>query len=249
MRYIGTGKGQNMLKVVVFDLGWGGELVANYLDEEIGVLEIVRVIDWHDAHKSDYDASELCKIAERQLQRYLGKVDLIVLGGYTVSIALDYLRKHYPEQKFVGMGINYYRVLKTRCSPDNVAILANKTLINHATCQEIRDSLPLAKIIIPDCSGWEELIDVGDMSLDVLWSELGEHFRLCKLPRRSVPPNNAELLRPDTLLILNTHFWEIKADLERMFGYQVRILDFRQKLLHDVCAALSLRGVDGCRSK
>lgn len=56
-------------------------------------------------------------------------------------------------------------------------------------------------------------------------------------------------LRPDVVLLLNTHFWDIKLELEGLFGYKVRVLDFREKLLHDVCAALKLRGVHGKRAK
>lgn len=56
-------------------------------------------------------------------------------------------------------------------------------------------------------------------------------------------------LKPDVVLLLNTHFWEVKAELEEIFGWRVRVLDFREKLLHDVCAALKLRGVHGGRAK
>ena len=38
-----------MLKVVVFDSGFGGELFADYFEEEMPVVEIVRVIDWRNA--------------------------------------------------------------------------------------------------------------------------------------------------------------------------------------------------------
>lgn len=56
-------------------------------------------------------------------------------------------------------------------------------------------------------------------------------------------------VKPDLVLLLNTHFWEIKPEIERILGWRVRVLDFREKLLHDVCAALKLRGVDGNRAK
>ena len=40
-----------MLKVVVFDSGYGGELFADYLEEELPLVDIVRVIDWRNADK------------------------------------------------------------------------------------------------------------------------------------------------------------------------------------------------------
>ena len=38
-----------MLRVVVYGRGRGGEAVAEYLEEELGVVEVVRVIDWSPA--------------------------------------------------------------------------------------------------------------------------------------------------------------------------------------------------------
>ena len=38
-----------MLKVVIFDSGYGGEFFADKLEEEVPVIEVVRVIDWRNA--------------------------------------------------------------------------------------------------------------------------------------------------------------------------------------------------------
>ena len=35
-----------MLRVVVYGRGRAGEVVAEYLEEELGVVEVVRVVDW-----------------------------------------------------------------------------------------------------------------------------------------------------------------------------------------------------------
>lgn len=286
-----------MLKIVVFDGGWGGELVADYLAEELRTIEVERVIDWEHAPYDNKTVSEIEGLSGDCLRPYVGKVDLIVLGGYAVSLALESLERQYPTQKFVGMGINYYRILKSRSYPSQIAIFVDSILIESDFCQEIRQKLPYSTIIAPDCSGWEDLINIGEMSKEVLCLELCDHFRLKapetkRLPakRRStrgrpsretssrsalpllesirrpeVESNRGSLptealpdqqvypsekrFHPDVVLLLNTHFWELRTDFEELFGYGVRVLDFRQKLLHDTCSALSLRGVDGCRSK
>lgn len=62
-------------------------------------------------------------------------------------------------------------------------------------------------------------------------------------------PPNAPLIHGDVVLLLNTNLWELREDIEKLFGFNVRVMDFRQKLLHDVCAALNLLGVHGERSK
>ena len=38
-----------MLKVVVFDGGYGGEFFADQLEAELPILDIIRVIDWRNA--------------------------------------------------------------------------------------------------------------------------------------------------------------------------------------------------------
>lgn len=80
-----------MLKVVVFDGGCGGEAVAEFLAEELQVVEIIPVIDWNHAPYDNQDSCEICRLADMSLQKYIGKVDLIVLGGYVASMALEFL--------------------------------------------------------------------------------------------------------------------------------------------------------------
>lgn len=295
-----------MLKIIVFDGGWGGEVVAQYLEQELKVAEVVRLIDWHGVPYEDKSEAEILQIAEENLQRYIGKVDLIVLAGYAVSLVLPELQNRYPMQKFVGMGINYERILRARIYPERVAILAGKTVSESRWRQNLRENLVYSTLILPDCSGWEALINEDLLTKEVLRSELAWDFviqrkaekvrkkvtgkadkglvkmagekddvrnlkkisaekqaiwaALQSLDKITVEQKRKEeeeageivdcgTLKPDVVLLLNTHFWEVKAELEEIFGWRVRVLDFREKLLHDVCAALKLRGVHGGRAK
>ncbi len=299
-----------MRKVVVFDSGWGGELVADFLAEELTTVEVVRVIDWAHAPYCGKNMEEICELIDRVLQRYISKVDLIVLGGYAVSLALDFLREKYPLQKFVGMGINYDLILRTRNFPGQVTLLMDGLTSESEVRQELREALPYSTLIIPDCSGWEELINENLMTEEILRQDLGydfvlapvrkrrrhieddngvfdelatrivtkeskpfdknrralkmaimkfaqaaevaandEHAEVIKMAEQNLELEHRNALRPDVILLLNTHFWEIKLELEEIFGFRVRVLDFREKLLHDVCAALKLRGVHGKRAK
>lgn len=299
-----------MLKIVVFDGGWGGELVASFLQHELEMVSVTKVIDWLNVPYETKTAAEIYILAQKYLAPFIGKVDLIVLGGYTVSVALEQLRSQYPQQKFVGMGISYNYLLKLRQPPNQIALLCNSSLVETSLCTDLQDYLPESTLIIPDSSGWEELINTGEMTSAVLRTELQDYFALSapseaadslasttrlqsemltgKLriqvlqflarEQRLVPQTRSflesgyqdycsheghgskaneasysyaddklaeDLLRPDTLLVLNTHFWEIEPELQEVFGMGARVLDFRSKLLHDVCLALDLRGVDG----
>lgn len=297
-----------MLKVVVFDSGWGGELVADFLMEELTTVEVVRAIDWAHAPYCGKGVDEICALAEAVLTRHVGKADVIVLGGYAVSLALGFLCEKYPQQKFVGMGINYDKVLNSRTYPGQVALLMDRLTSESELRQEMRNALPYSTLIIPDCTGWEGLINENLMTTEILRQDLGYDFLLTPvrkwrrraddsggfdnlvtqveqksedsddkkqalrdaimkftqaaqaaadderdkaeaLASQSLQIEQRNELRPDVVLLLNTHFWEIKLELEELFGYKVRVLDFREKLLHDVCAALKLRGVHGRRAK
>ncbi len=246
-----------MLKVVVFDSGYGGDVVADYLSDELGIVEVVRVIEANLSLENG-SLAQIYHFSKACLRTYVGKVDLIVLGGYVVSLALELLEREYPQQKFISVGVNYYRILNSRAFPNQIAIMANKALFETKVRTEICRELPYSTIILPDCSGWDQLINDGQMSTDVLRSDLGPYFALRPSRRKTPPPpssNSAnppdkpDPFRPDVVLLLNTHFWSIREDFEELFGYCVRVIDFRQKLLHDTCRALNLRGVDGCRSK
>lgn len=242
-----------MLKVVVFDSGWGGEVVANYLENELQVVEIIRAIDWKNIPYERLTLAEIRHHAEIMLRKYIGKVDLIVFGGYITTLAaLNYFEQRYPLQKFVGLGVNYYRILKSRHFPEHVTVMMDNLLLGGDICKELRRNLPNSTIIVPDCSGWEMMTNAGELSQHILRSELEPYFLLYNgrtgtRPRK--PWNTAGQIKSDVVLLLNTHYWEVKQEIEQLFGYSVRVMDFREKLLHDVCFALGLLGVDGRRSK
>lgn len=272
-----------MLKIVVFDGGWGGEVIADFLESELGVMEIIREIDWANAPYDGKAISEICHLTEKCLTKYFDKVDLIVLAGYATTMASDYLQQRHKHQKIVGVGVNFYRILKSGKYPDRVTAIMNQSLIDTDFCNSLRQNLPYSTIAIPDSSGWEEQANVGDLSAKVLRTDLEAYFELrtpimfkpdkqdsnrslLEIIRAEKAAQNSEkvsskpqgvypvaddfrLIPSDVVLLLNTNFWDIKSEFEEVFGYKVRILDFRQKLLHDVCLALNLLGVDGKRSK
>ncbi len=334
-----------MLKVVVFDGGCGGETVANFLQSELSVVDAITVIDWQHAPYNALALPEVCRLVDRELKEYIGKVDLIVLGGYTVTQALEFLRQKHPRQKFIGLGVSYQQILKSRNYPERVTVVMNENLYGTNFLTELRENLPFSKIILPDCSDWEELSNLGRLSQPVLYDDLVDYFALgggplainlsgdskgstktlletvrerknlgdarlsannidkrkirgtkslletvcsqkaqdgeskslleamrehkvkgvdvqssCRAaygrktevvtdeivaPRESRAPAGYKLIKSDVVLLLNTNYWDLKETFENLFGYSTRVMDFRQKLLHDVCAALGLLGVDG----
>lgn len=266
-----------MLKIAVYDGGWGGETVASYLARELQTVEVIRVIDWENMPYENREITEINTLADNCLRGFIGKVDLIVIAGYMTSLAIEFLRNKYQEQKFVSVSINYYRILKASNYPKRITALMNQQLVESDFCQTLRNNLPLSTIAIPDSAGWEELSNYGELTANGLRAELSAYFQLSpagstpnvKLRNRSLleiireekyhmqlaTTTTEEIWEPseripsDVVLLLNTNFWDKKLLFEELFGVNVRVLDFREKLLHDVCIALNLLGVDGKRSK
>lgn len=290
-----------MLKVVVFDGGWGGELVADYLEAELNIVEVVRVIDWRGNYSEKTD-NELYENIEPILRDYVGKCDLIVLGGHTVSRVLTRLRKRYPRQLFAGMNENIKKNVRlgTRMFR-RVTVLTSRAIRECGLEQDLTRQFPAAKVSFVDCEDWEELIDNNIMTKDLLYARLKKDFKLRSLrfeereaSMESMPLGvrikiekargrhdksiestvnrfaemrqaarefekctaenmmreaNGTMPLPELVIVLNTHYWEIEGSLEEIFGWRTRVVDMREGLLHDVCAALRLTGLDGKRPK
>ncbi len=268
-----------MLKVLVYDSGWGGELVADYLANELKVVEVTRLIDWRNLPYGTKSSSEIKHLLCENLKNHIGKVNLVVLGGFVVSEYIEYLRKQFPNQAFVGLSIDINQIIRSYCQSSSIAIFIGCQDIESHFMQDLRSQLPGPQLATVKTEGWEELIDDGEISSAYIRCQLAPHFKLKTTSereakrRKSLPiaeslqasrkiarsqstvkvytreGNAGAQLTPDVVILLNTHFWEIEHIIEQLFGWRVCLVDFRQKLLHDVCAALKLRGVDGARHK
>ena len=97
-----------MLKIAIFDSGFGGELFADELQEKLDVVEVIRVIDWRNAEGILKDKKAAREKAEAALRPYIGNVDLIILANYFVTAtSLGYFRKKYKDQKFLGFELKH----------------------------------------------------------------------------------------------------------------------------------------------
>ena len=266
-----------MLKVLVFDGGYGGEVVKDFLADELNVVEVSMEIDYSHGSYDSKPCQEIYDLAVKILSQHIGKFDLIVLGGYSVSLVLQQLQETFPDQNFVGVGINYYRILKANTYPEHITVMMNEQLLESDLATQLRRNLPYSTLTMPDCSEWEYLIRVDKLSSQIMRTDLEPYFMLAaetvterkakqlQIKTGSILESimiekhrqetqaqsnwNQPLIESDVVLLLNTGFWAVQEQIEKLFGYKVRVMSFRQKLLHDVCAALGLLGRDGQRSK
>lgn len=227
-----------MHKIVVFDSGWGGELVADHIQSELPFLDIIRVIDWPHAPYHHYSHPKILSLIEAALRPYWSRVEAVVLAGYIPSLVHQALQLHHPEIKIVPMRLENLRwkygpVKKTLLladsrlkSPPN----SYPRLYEHLQTKS-------TEIITPNCDHWTKLIDEGLITdCDPTLSPY-------------LATNTSHHNRIDAVFLANTHFWLLEPHLIDLLGWQITVIDGRRELMHDLCRALGLRGVDGERNK
>ena len=211
-----------MLKIAVFDTGFGGELFADKLEESLPIVEIIRVIDWRNALRVEQHPREARKIVEEALRHYIGTVDLIILANYLISAtSLSYLRHKYPNQKFIGFTLK----------PHRITILPTLILTTHATTRNFAyfsvSRRLKAKTICLD--HWPHLIDDGELTDDDFKKDL--NFAVQRIN-----------FAPRQVMLACGQFTELAPAFRKFFGHNVRIIDSFNDTLDDVYKILRIPG-------
>lgn len=212
-----------MKRVVVFDTGWGGELLAEKLAEALP-YEIEKVIPWRDGTLEEgRSAAEIRRLVERRLAEAncLTEECVIVLAEPGVALAAKaYLERKYPQTRFIGglMGLK---------PAEKMLVLATPGLRSREEYQLWRARSQ--EVVEPDCTGWAEKIYDG---------ELDE-----RTVRAAV-----EGYREGTVMILSTNFIDVRNVVEKEVGRRVKVVDLSNKIVRKVCSELGLLGVDGERA-
>lgn len=214
-----------MLKVVVFDGGYGGEFLADRMKEELPILEIVRVIDWRNADNLLVNPKKSRKIARTALRPYIGQVDLIILANHLLTItSLKYFKRKYKNQKFLGLNLK---------SPDtfvkrDVLILTTKAVAKTISYYNFVFRIKRkTKTLTLDT--WPAKIDDGILTRQ----EIEDTLRVfCA----------REDLRPQEIILACSQFDDIKNDLKAIYGNNLRIYDSFEDTLRKTCKILNIRG-------
>jgi glutamate racemase len=215
-----------MLKVVVFDSGFGGELFADYFEEEMPVVEIILVIDWRHAENHLKGPRAARKLTREAIRPYIGRVDLIVFANQLVSVtSLKYFRRKYRGQKFVGLGLKE----PERFLPREVLVLTTQAVAKTINYQMFlfRMKRRVGTMTIDD---WLGKIDDGELST-------GEIEDAVRLATRS--------FRPEEVVLAASQLVDIKRELQEILGRDVKIYDSFRDTLRKACKALGIRGGTG----
>ena len=214
-----------MLKIVVLDSGFGGELFADKLKENLQVMEIIRVIDWRNADKYMHGKREARRAAEEVLKPYLGKVDLIIIANFLLSItSLKYFRRKYKNQKFVGFNLAMPSTFIDR----NTIILTTTAVYRTINYRNYIARLHRHTLTVT-LDDWPKKIDDGELTKEEIEAVMLEII----VTKRFFPKE---------IILACSQFNDIKPLLLRVFNNNIKIHDSFGDLYHDTVKILKLRG-------
>ena len=212
-----------MLKIVVFDSGYGGEFFADYLQEKLPIVEIIRVIDWRNADKILKNPKSARNAAKEALRPYIGKVDLIIFANYLLSTtSLKYFRRRYKDQKFTGFTFRPKRIAVKK----RTLVVATSPITRNLSYAVFAHRAK-AKTICFD--SWPLLIDDGELTLETMHQDLEASL------------TSIRDFSPEQILLACGQFTELTDEFRKAFGHNVRIVDGFDDVIESACRILGLK--------
>ncbi len=221
-----------MLKIVVFDSGYGGEFFADRLDETLSIVEVIRVINWREADEILTNPRAARQIAIKSLRPYVGKVDLIIFANYLLSLtSLKYFQRKFSDQRFLGLELKMPDTFIKR----DVLVLSTKAVSKTINFRNFLFRLK-RNIKVLNLDTWPSKIDDGELT-----SEEINHTLKLFLAKTS----NFE---PQEIILASSQFNDIKSELKAFFGQSLKIYDGFDDAIRQASKILKLRGGVGKKS-
>ena len=214
----------NMLKVVIFDSGYGGELFADQLEAELPVLDVIRVIDWRNAEKIQSSPRDARTFAKRALAPYIGRVDLIIFANYLLSVtSLKHFKRKYKNQRFLGLALKHPDSFVKR----ETLVLTTKPVARTLGFQNflIRTGRKTKTITL---DSWTAKIDDGELTPEEIHSTLTLF--------------SDKKSKSKEIVLACAQFNDIKNDLRNLFGKNLKIYDGFSDAIISTSKLLKIRG-------
>lgn len=214
-----------MIKVVVFDSGYGGEAFADRLEEELNIIDIIRVIDWRHAEIYQTNPRMARSFALDALQPYIGKVDLIIFANHLLSLtSLKYFQRKYPKQKFLGLSL---KAPDTFIKRDTLVLATKavaKTMEYHGFIFGLKRKVKTLAV-----DEWLSKIDDGELTQTEIDETLLNFV-------------NHKNIKPEEIILACSHFEDIIPNLKKLFGQRIRIYSSFNDAIRETCKMLHIRG-------
>lgn len=221
-----------MLKIVVYDSGYGGELFADRLAEALPVVEIIRVIDWRHASQIQSSAKAARKFAVVALRPYIGKVDLIIFANHLLSItSLKFFRRRYKNQQFIGFNLKL---------PDKImhrgTIMLTTRPIMHTFNYHYYLFRTKRRVRSLALDAWPAKIDDGELSPSEICKSITNFAQHAKI-------------KPKEIILAHANFSDLVPELRNLFSRNLKIYDSFNDTIIATCKTLKIRGGTGKKLK
>lgn len=215
-----------MLKVVILDSGYGGEFFADRFEDEVSVVDVIRVIDWRHAEQYLSKPKTARRLASAALRPYIGKVDLIILANHLLSAtSLKYFRRKYPEQKFIGL-----KLKKPECfTKKNILVFTTKALARTMEYHGFLFALKKHRVRTMLVESWPDRIDEGELSFTEIKSAIVSFM-------------DKKRIVPEEIILANSQLEDIRPALRRLFGRKVKVYSSFDDTIREACKLLRIRG-------
>ena len=204
-------------------------MFAEYVERELAIVDVVREL--HYELDPRCSVGDICVAVEAALLRHIGRVDVIVLASYEVTLAaLGYLQRKYPRQKFVGFQPRLSRRLGKLRDGRRVMLVASEVVQRSAAYNRELAELSRFTVVESEHDEWADA-EAGRASAADLRKECRKTGKV------------------DAILMYCTDYRYLRRTFEQMYGWQVKIFDDYEGVFRDTCLALGLRGIDGGRAR
>jgi len=221
-----------MLKIAVFDSGYGGDLFANRLEEELPIANVIRVIDWRNAEIFLKNPRAARKQAMEALRPYIERVDLIILANYLLTAtSLKYFKRKYKKQKFCGLALPCPNNQSKRPTVALTTKALAKTLNYHNYLFRLKRHVDTMCL-----DDWPALIDDGELDEVDIKARFDEFFLKYNY-------------KPGEIILACSQFNDIVPELRNVVSNNIKIYDGFDKAIRDACKMLNIRGGIGKKRK
>lgn len=219
-----------MLRIVVYDGGYGGELFADQLEEELPVAEVIRVIDWRNADQLLENSKKARKTALLALSQYIGQVDLIVFANYFLTAtSLKYFKRNFKNQKFMGLKLPEPNTFIKRPTVVLTTRALAKTFNYHSYIFGLKR--PINTVCLDD---WLPLIDDGELTNRMIKREFDKFYL-------------KNHYTPTEVILACSHFNDIIPNLREVVDQNLKIHEGFRDAFSDIFKILKIHGGTGRR--
>ena len=205
-----------MAEILIYSFGYSVQGICKFLTEELPVPIKVIVNPYKLEDKTNH---EVVKMIDEAMREYVGRFKIIVVANpLVVSIAGEYLKMKYKNQKFVMFGQDMPKIIRRT---SKIFVLASKRVRRTKKYQEMKAECQETEICELDCQKWLSIIDGGWLARDRMKEEV-----------EKVYGSQIIIFHPELLLR--------EKRVEEMVGWRGEVNDMRENLLDSLKVAMNM---------